>query len=74
MSPLNTKSCVEVAKQSMAEIHVHSKHSGYNQGSEGDKYLLPVYLSVFSFATENLKMMVSPSTVAIVLFKKNKEI
>ena len=57
----------------MAEIHVHSKHSGHNPGSEGDKYFLPVHPLVLSFATENLKMMVSPSTVAVASLKEAKK-
>ena len=70
---MNTKSYVKVAKQAMAKIHVHSKHSGYNPGSEVDKYFLPVHFLVLSFATKNLKMMVSHSTVAIASLKEAKK-
>jgi hypothetical protein len=34
---MNTKSCVEVAKQAMAEIQVHLKKIGHNPESEDDK-------------------------------------
>ena len=69
VSSMNIKSCVEVAKQAIAEIHMCSKHSGYNPGSDGDKYFLPVHPLVLSFATENLKWMVSPSIVAVASLK-----
>ena len=69
---MNTKSCVEVAKQAMAEIHVYSKHSGHNLESEGDKYFLTVHHLVLLFATENFKMMVSPSTVVVASLKEAK--
>ena len=70
---MNTKSCVEVANQAIAEIHVHSKHSGHNPGSDGDKYFLPVHPLVFSFATKNLKNIVTPSTVVVASIKEAKK-
>ena len=73
MSSMNTKSCVEVANQAIAEIHVHSKHSGHNPGSDGDKYFLPVHPLVFSFATKNLKNIVTPSTVVVASIKEAKK-
>ena len=73
VSSINTKSCVEVTKQAMAEIHVHSKHSGHNPGSEGDRYFLPVHLLILSFTTDNLKMMVSYLIVAVASLKEAKK-
>ena len=71
---MKTKSHVEVAKQAMPEIYVHSKHSNHNLGSESDKYFLRVQPFVFSFATENLKMMVFPSTVFVASLNKTKNL
>ena len=71
---MNTKSCIKITMQVTAEIHVHSKHSGHHPGSEGDKYFLPVHDLVLSFATENLKMIVSPSTVDVASLKKQRSL
>ena len=70
---MNTKSFIEVAKQTMAEIHVNSEYSGHNQGSDSDKYFLAVYNLMLSFATENLKMMMSLSTVVVTSLKEAKK-
>jgi hypothetical protein len=67
---MNTKLCVEVANQAMAEIHAHFKHSGHNLGSEGDKNFSPIHLLVFSFATKNLKMIVSSSNIIVAPLKE----
>lgn len=71
---MNTKSCIKITMQVTAEIHVHSKHSGHHPGSEGDKYFLPVHDLVLSFATKNLKMIVSPSTVDVASLKKQRSL
>ncbi len=55
----------------MATISLHTKHSGHQPGTDTDKLLLPVHPIVVSLAMENLKRMVSTSTVA--LASKNEE-
>ena len=70
---MNTKSFIEVAKQAMSEIHVNSEYSGHNPGSESDKYFLAVYHLMLSFAIENLKMMVSLSTIVATSLKETKK-
>ena len=69
--PFGNKKCSTTSKSCMeAQIFIHSKHSGHNLGTEVDKMFLPVHLMVISFATENLKHMISTSTIALVFVRE----
>jgi len=52
-----------------AIICVHTKHNGYHPSTKVDKMFLPIHVPihplVISFAVENLKYMISTSTVAL---------
>ena len=65
--PFGNKKCSTTLESCMeAQIFVHLKHIGHNPGTEVDKMFLPSHPMVISFATENLKHMISTSTVALV--------
>ena len=55
----------------MATISLHTKHSEHQPGTDIDKLFLPVHPIVVTLAMENLKRMLSTSTVA--LASKNEE-
>ena len=46
-------------------IFVHTQHTGHVPGSEADIIFLPMHPMVMAMAKENLKMMISTSTVAL---------
>ena len=71
MEPQNKKKQIEGSSAGMATISLHTKHSGHKLCTDIDKLFLPVHPIVVSLAMENLKRMVSTSTVA--LASKNEE-
>ena len=71
IEPLNKKKQIKGSSTGMAIISLHTKHSGHQPGTDTDKLFLPVRPIVMSLAMENLKRMVSTSTVA--LASKNEE-
>ena len=71
MEPLNKGKQIEGSSAGMTTISLHTKHSGHQPGTDTDKLFLPVHPIVVSLAMENLKRMVSTSTVA--LASKNEE-
>ena len=72
MEPLNKGKQIEGSSAEITIISLHTKHSGHQPGTDTNKLLLPVHPIVVSLAMENLKRMVSTSTVA--LASKNEEI
>jgi len=74
MVPLGEGKCKTKSNMcTEAQIFVHSKHSEHHLGTENDKMFLPVHPLVISFATENLKRMISTSTVALVSNREEKK-
>ena len=71
MDTLNKGKQIEGSSVGMATISFHIKHSGHQSGTDTNKQILPVHPIVASLAMENLKRMVSTST--IVLASKNEE-
>ena len=71
MEPLNKEKQIKGSSVGMAIISLHTKHSGYQPGLDTHKLFPPVHPIVVSLAMENLKRMVSTSTVAFA--SKNKE-
>jgi len=66
MIPLGKEKFAKKSNMSIeAVIFVHTIHNGHHPGTEVDKIFLPVYPLVISFAVENLKHMISTSTVAL---------
>jgi len=56
---------VEPKTREHATIYIHSKHSGYNPGSDADLFFLPVHPYVIACVIENLKYMHSPRIVEV---------
>jgi len=57
-----------------AIIFVHTKHSGHHPDIEVDKMFLLVHPLVIFFATENLKHMISTSTVVLAFVREGTKI
>jgi hypothetical protein len=70
---VDKKGSIEFENSMEANIYVHSKHNGHHPGTEGDKMFLPVHPLIISFAMENLKHMISTSTVSLVSIREEKK-
>jgi len=66
MIPLEKEKCAKESNMSReVVIFVHTRHSGHHPGTEVDKMFLPVHPLIISFVVENLKRMISTSTIAL---------
>jgi len=75
MIPLEKEKCTKESNISReAVIFVHTTHSGHHPGTEVDKMFLPVHPLVISFAVENLKHMISTSTVALASVREETKV
>jgi hypothetical protein len=57
-----------------AIIFVHTKHTGHEPSSDKDKLFLPVHPVVLTMAKENLKKMISTSTVALASIRNEEKL
>ena len=74
MEPLNKGKQIEGSSAGMATILLHTKYSGHKSGTDIDKLFLPVHPIVVSLVMENLKRMVSTSTVALASNNEERKI
>jgi hypothetical protein len=74
MEPLNKENQIEDSSVGMTTISLHTKHSGHQPGTDIDKLFLPVHRIVVTLAMENLKRMVSTSTVALAFKNEEKKL
>lgn len=74
IEPLFEGTQIERLISGMAIILVHTKPSGHQPGTDTDKLFLVVCHIVVSLAMENLKQMVSTSTVALAFRNEERKI
>jgi len=66
MVSLGKKKCSKKSNNSIdAIMFVHTKYNEYHLGIEVDKMFLPIHPLVISFVMENLKHMISISTITL---------
>jgi len=75
MVPPEKKKCAKESNMSTkAIIFLHTRHSRHHPGTEVNKMFLPVHPLVIFFAVENLKYMISTSTVALAFVREETKI
>jgi hypothetical protein len=74
IEPIIDESIDEGGKVREAIIYVHTKYIGHEPSSDKDKLFLPMHPVVLTMAKENLKKMISTSTIALACIRDEKKL